>query len=175
MSALSATDIWVCGATRLFAPGVEHWDGHHWHAVPLPRLGLSDSNPGLLMGIAALGSRDVWADVFVPNTAPHTILLHWNGTAWKRPAFPYSGAIPSAVVADGHGGLWLPIDTGNPPVISSWFAHYSGGHWTKTAVPRRTGDQPDVYPMAQIPGTRSMWAIGALNDESGEAILKYGP
>jgi hypothetical protein len=54
--------------------------------------------------------------------------------------------------------------------------HDSGGHWTKTAVPRRNGEQPDIYYMSSIPGTRSVWATGDLSDSGlTEAILKYGP
>lgn len=175
VSALSVTDIWASGDTRGGVPGIEHWDGHHWRATPLPSLGFSDSNPGFIMGVAALTPRDVWADYFVSNTAPHTILLHWNGTAWKRAAFAYPGALPSPVVADGHGGIWVPIDTGNPPALSIWMAHFSDGRWTKTAVPRRDGEQPDIFYSSRIPGTRSIWATGSLDFNVGEAILKFGP
>jgi len=144
--------------------------------VPLPGLGVGNSNPGLIIGIDALAPRDVLAEVWSVNNSPHTILLRWNGSAWKRIAFPYAAGIPTPLVPDGHGGIWFTVDTGNPPVLSLWFVHDSGGQWTKTAVPSWHGEQPDIFYMSSIPGTRSIWATGDLADSGvGEAILKYGP
>jgi hypothetical protein len=52
---------------------------------------------------------------------------------------------------------------------------YADGRWTKTAAPKRAGQQPAIDQLALIPGTRSLWATGGLDADAGEAILEYAP
>jgi hypothetical protein len=177
--ATSASDIWIGGLTSAGKPGIEHWNGQAWQATPLPNLGIGGGDPSqdpFFQGIAAITPRDAWADISVLGVVGTTYLLHWNGTKWSRVAFPFAGFANTPVVTDGHGGLWLSIDTGPAPRTSLWFCHYSNGHWTKTPVPRYAGQQPTVDYLAWIPGTGSVWGTGGLivSQTGGEALLKYG-
>ena len=182
-AARSASDVWVGGGGddtgRL---GIEHWDGHRWHATPLPdlRVAASDLLWANINGFADLGPRDVWADITTENDAsanpPGTILLHWNGKAWSRVAFPYLGSAFSPIASDGHGGIWLAIASGAGGNTVMWFDHYAGGRWSRVKVPRGDGVQPEVFYLNWIPGTRSLWATGEVDfANDGEAVLKYGP
>jgi hypothetical protein len=179
-AALSPTDVWTGGNTSSGAPGIEHWDGHKWRATPLPDLGLGGP-PGTLpiayvTGIAAVGSADVWANIFIlggPSGSFGTILVHWNGKAWTRARLPFAGADDGPVTTDGHGGIWLPLAASATKEL--WFCHFSAGRWTRTPVPSRSGEQPQVQDLAWIPGTRSVWAIGGVSfADLGTAILKDG-
>jgi hypothetical protein len=77
---------------------------------------------------------------------------------------------------DGHGGIWLAMDVGTGQASTAWFCHYSGGRWTRTAVPKTGGQQPLMVNLSWILGTRSLWATGEVDTaDGGEAILKYGP
>jgi hypothetical protein len=181
-AALSAADIWVGGTTSAGQPGIEHWNGHQWQATPLPALGpglgcgcLTDMNG--VTGIAIMGPDDVWADVMTLasfNSNPRSYILHWNGTAWARAPFPYTGIALTPVTSDGHDGLWL-VQAANPGK-EEWFCHYSAGHWTRTLVPPRYGKQPQMQNLAWIPGTGSLWAAGdvSFTSTTSAAILKYG-
>jgi hypothetical protein len=106
-----------------------------------------------------------------------TYLVHWNGAKWSRASFPYAGFANTPVVSDGHGGIWLSIDSGRAPKTFLWFCHYSTGHWTRTVVPSYAGQQPTVDYLAWIPGTSSVWGVGEaiVSQTGGEAVLKYGP
>jgi hypothetical protein len=189
VSARSASDIWAGGSTRSgFAVG--HWNGHGWQEKPLTGLPSGGTSPGGftlvdIVGIAELGPRDVWAVATAfphqgGSTAPGTFLEHWDGTRWKSVSFPYAagGIALTGPASDGHGGIWLAIAHNLGAAHSSfWFAHHSSGHWTKTAVPARSGQQPLLDYLTWIPGTRSLWATGDLSRPSSDddaAILKYG-
>ena len=110
-----------------------------------PDLGLpaSDLLWANINGLADVGPRDVWADITTANDAsanpPGTILLHWNGKAWSRVAFPYAGSASSPVASDGHGGIWLATANGAGDGTIAWFDHYAGGRWTRVEGPERRG------------------------------------
>jgi hypothetical protein len=73
-------------------------------------------------------------------------------------------------------GVWLAAATSLiTRVGGEWFCHDTKGHRTKTAVPKRAGQQPGIDQLAWIPGTRSLWATGGFDADAGEAILKCGP
>jgi len=178
-SATSASDMWAAGLSPAGTPAIEHWNGHGWRATPVPNLGIRVTGPLNLpsfQGIAAITPRNAWADISVLGDVGKTYLLHWNGGKWVRVAFPFAGSANTNVVSDGHGGIWLSIDAGPAPRTSLWMCHYSGGHWTKTFVPRYAGQQPTVDYLAWIPGTRSVWGTGGLivRQTGGEGVLKYG-
>jgi hypothetical protein len=176
-AALSPADVWAGGTTSTGQPGIEHWDGRKWQATPLPDLGLRASllSGPTVDGIAAVQPDDVWAAITtagVNSNRQGVFLLHWNGEAWARAVFPYAGMAIAPVAPDGHGGLWLVLAASNN---EQWFCHYSAGHWTRTPVPRRSGEQPEVQNLAWIPGTDSQWATGGVSfADDGTAVLKYG-
>lgn len=184
---------------------IEHWNGHVWQKTPLPDLGIAAGTPAAIAGITAVAARDAWAEVAVlyppcsarpdggaakPScTAPaddgvansasdssvNTYLLHWNGTAWTRVAFPYPGMAVTPAVSDGDGGIWLTVDVISGSSSTLWFCHFSDGRWTRTAVPKERGKQPSVVYLSWIPGTRSLWAAGTDTADNGSSILKDGP
>jgi hypothetical protein len=179
-AALSPADVWVAGNTTLGEPGIEHWDGHQWRATPLPGFGLGRSaGLGLadVPGLAIVKPDDVWADIAViGGTSPNregVFLFRWNGSSWARAAFPYAGIAIGPVTPDGRGGVWLVLQASANNKL--WFCHYSAGRWTRTPVPSRSGEQPDVSDLVWIPGTDSQWALGSVSSaDGGTAILKYG-
>jgi hypothetical protein len=180
-AARSASDVWVAGGGDGTAPlGIEHWNGRRWQATPLPDLGLPSSDLlwANVSGLADNGPRDVWADITTLDDASAnsagTILLHWNGKAWSRVAFPSGDSALSPVASDGDGGIWLATASSDGENTTAWFDHYFGGRWTRVRVPSGDGEQPEVFYLTSIPGTRSLWAAGGVNfADDGEAILAY--
>ena len=180
-AARSASDVWVGGGGNGTAGlGIEHWNGHCWRATPLPDLGLpaSDLRWATINGVADVGPRDVWVDISTNDTRanlPGTILLHWNGKAWSRVAFPYPGGASSPVASDGHGGIWLATASDGGDGTIAWFDHYAAGRWTRSKVPSGDGEQPEVSYLSAIPGTRSLLAAGGVDfADDGEALLTDG-
>ena len=102
-------------------------------------------------------------------------MLHWNGRAWSRVAFPYLGSAFSPIASDSHGGIWLATASGAGGNTVMWFDHYAG-HWTRVKVPSGGRVPPEVFYLSWIPGTRSLWAADGVDfADDGEAVLTYGP
>lgn len=176
--ASSATDIWVGGvAGTMTGPlGMEHWNGRSWHSTPLPRLGAGRQTLNFIVGIAAIGPHDAWADATTDGGSggASSYLLHWNGRSWTGTAIPYGATADSPVVPDGRGGLWLAVTIGMRRNLTYWFCHYSGGRWTKTPIPG-SGTPAGLLSIqiTWIPGTQSLWATGDMREST--AMYKYGP
>jgi hypothetical protein len=81
VSAASATDIWAIGPT---ASTMLHWNGTTWAKVPSP----DPRHFALVKGVSTVSSSDAWAAGCVCNAkvknSDYTLLLHWNGTSWRR-------------------------------------------------------------------------------------------
>jgi hypothetical protein len=192
VSTTGASDIWAVGVTTAtagngFAAQVTetvHYNGTSWKAVPITGLHLPANETLDSPVVLARSSANVWvysglqgfrsgAGV-VPITG--AVLTHWNGKTWTRIAVPYSTEQTGSIAADGHGGVWLVAgSTGGQLDLY----HYNAGKWTKTVTPTVKGYQADVFALALIPGTTSVWAAGELqstkdNQDGRAAIWKYG-
>ena len=93
VSVLSASDAWAVGAFghghSQFSPKntlVLHWNGSRWTQVPAPNpRGVGTSPFTVLASVSARTPSDAWAvGCACSNDADTTLVLHWNGTAWKR-------------------------------------------------------------------------------------------
>jgi hypothetical protein len=88
IAAISATDVWAVGYEWISniteIPLLLHYNGTIWKPINPSRLRL-----GQLSSVFARATNDVWAvgwTGIVPNVK--ALALHWNGTSWKRVAFP---------------------------------------------------------------------------------------
>lgn len=131
-SALSARSIWAYGGTS-----VAHWNGHSWIASSLARLlpRNTQHSHSFLAGIYAASASSVYVAASggrVGENGP-LILLHFNGSAWHRVAFSKSLGGPAALISDGRGGLWIPVNTGFPGNGS--MEHFSKGVLSSVRLP----------------------------------------
>jgi hypothetical protein len=107
--------------------------------------------------------------------APAGLLLeHWNGHRWTVTQLTKDSGL-AGPVSDGHGGFWFASGRGRALL----FVHVNHGKITSSVVPRGHGEYAQVDALANIPGTRSVWAAGSLPPHAGHSwtgvILKYGP
>ena len=107
-SALSPSSIWAYSRT-----GVAHWSGRTWTRTSLARL-LPKSPLGspFVAGVYAASARSVYA---IGSGGGETVggpvvVLHYNGKSWRRLALSKQPGGPMAVIPDGKGGLWIPVD-----------------------------------------------------------------
>ncbi|HEX9035053.1 MAG TPA: hypothetical protein VF834_24695 [Streptosporangiaceae bacterium] len=186
-AAVSAKDVWAFGYSTSGSRGVTlHWNGSTWRSVPLPKLSLSAGEYLTFMGAVAVSSSDVWATAVAAPGPLTSVLLHWNGTAWHRIVVPSTDDLYK-ITTDGHGGVW--ILGYNRSASTYTFLHDSAGKWTMYPIPTNGISTPypssiifNIYTIAHIPGTTSVWATGdvAYPDkqgiEHGNAVFfKYGP
>lgn len=158
-SALSAHSIWAVGGTLSPDSAIEHFNGTTWQTVSAKALS------GLLFfGIRAFSSTNVW---LLAGQGGVQYLVHFNGASWTRIKVPWNGEVNDPV-SDGHGGLWL---TGFSTSRQSYVIHRtSAGAWSRTAV------SAGLYGLTLIPGTTSLWAVGAKPAGTGSdaVIWAYG-
>ena len=133
-------DVWVTGyATCL------HWDGQAW--TP------SDIHANeILSFIDVVGPRDVWVTGF------HSVIRHWNGTAWATIAVP-EVASPDPVVREDfpfNGGAGA--STGELWVIAKrrGFLHRVDGVWTRVDQ----GTTRELFSVHAF-GPNDAWAVGS--------------
>src|SRR6266704_312054 len=86
VAVVSSNDIWAVGTGLTGdedATLTLHWNGAAWSLVPSPNVGPEVDNR--LAAVTAIASDDVWAvgtQQSTSLTAPHTLTLHWDGSAW---------------------------------------------------------------------------------------------
>ena len=176
VAATSARNAWAVGCTAFcFLSSVSphtvilHWNGTAWTRMPSP----AAARVGALNGVVATSASNAWAvgctgHCFGPMATTTTMIVHWNGTAWRLVASPNPApnSVLTAVAATSASNAWAVgyTRTGFKTLI----AHWNGARWTR--VP-----SPTPGPLSQLLGVgatsaRSAWAVGA--DEKG-AILQH--
>jgi hypothetical protein len=91
VTARTVTDAWAVGYDRnragLLDTLILHWDGTRWSRVSSPN---TASAFNYLFQVSADSARDAWAVGYYcvrncnKNEIDHSLILHWNGTAWSR-------------------------------------------------------------------------------------------
>jgi hypothetical protein len=139
LAAVSATDVWAVGTADIGTKTVIlHWNGKKWHRS-------SSRDPGrgnVLFGVSATSGANAWA---VGNwctttgcAGSHTLIIHWNGTAWSQVKSPNpgTGSILAAVAATSASNAWAVggkcTDTGGhcEPIT----LHWNGKAWSRQAA-----------------------------------------
>ena len=82
VAATSARSAWAVGPLPVGSPNpkalILRWNGTGWEQVPSP----DRAGPAILYGVAATSARDAWAVGYTGGFG-RTLILHWNGSAWK--------------------------------------------------------------------------------------------
>lgn len=123
----SATDVWFVGEKGRVA----HYDGKSITDVP-------SGETATLWGVLSFGPDDVWAVGGTPDTgkAPNDIVLHYDGSTWKRETLPGAalnvslfkvwGPSPDDLFVVGeHGTIWhrtkagWAFEGGDPLLVQS--------------------------------------------------------
>jgi hypothetical protein len=149
VAATSARDAWAAGTLGANPAHtlLVHWNGTTWRRVPSPNpAGPAGTN--IVRGIAATAPGNAWA-VGVDTSAAHyrTMVLHWNGHAWKvvpspNPAGPAAENVLFAVTAPSKNDAWAVGDTftqnGNRALL---VLHWNGRTWHNVPVTSTPGNE----------------------------------
>jgi hypothetical protein len=168
VQAFSATDAWAVGHSMPSVTGLtlaRHWQGSSWTQVATPSPGTRDN---VLTAVAGTSPSDVWAvgyyrDLPYGNRARHSLVLHWNGSAWSRVTSPDVGnaqTVLEDVVALSPTDAWAVGYTnsfgGNTSAIA---LHWDGAGWTVAAAPA-LGTLDHVTALSAT----DIWASGTDSD-----------
>jgi hypothetical protein len=162
VAVISAGDAWAVGYTSSPAGRdaslILHWNGTTWKQVPSP----NPSAGTVLDGVAATSAGDAWAVGFTgmgPRTCRRctTLMLHWNGKAWKRVPSPNPpGGTLTGVAATSARSAWaVGFSQGGTLIL----------HWTGTAWKRVPSPNPATSILEGIAAAsaRSAWAVGSTD------------
>lgn len=130
-----------------------------------------------MAGVYAASARSVYA---IGSGGDETVggplvVLHYNGTSWRRLALSKTAGGPMAVIPDGKGGLWIPVDVF---VLNGRMDHFTRGILSTARLPIRSA-RLRVGSAAIAPGSTAAFVVGysekSLSSSTSTAvILRYG-
>ena len=137
VSVLSSSDAWAVGES----PTVLHWNGTSWAKITIPGLSAGVS----VSAVDALSPSDVWAAGLAPEkvfAVENTLIVHWNGTAWKRVPSPGSfdtnNVIPSlsSVSMDSATDGWAVggVFAKRSNAVTDLALHWDGIRWQRVTT-----------------------------------------
>jgi len=162
VSATSASNAWAVGdyIDQTGAPKTLtlHWDGTRWTRVSSPNPG-----PGFagLSAVSIVSRSDAWAVGFfdLVGLTQRTLLLHWNGTAWKPAIYPGCDGVLSDVSASSASNAWAVGNCSTDPVA----LHWNGTSWTRITVPAPAGARNSLLFGVSSLSASQAWAVGYYN------------
>lgn len=198
VAVLNVTDAWAVGY-HVDDFGVydealiEHWDGSSWSVVPSPWVVGADSS--YLNSISAVSATDIWAVGFYESgfsPVGHTLVEHWDGTAWQVVPSPNDPHIYvdmnylKAVTAISGTDVWAVGQSehfgGLGGSHTSWTltTHWDGKIWSLVPSPspgysgafdpQWTNDLTSVTALSAT----DVWAAGFYRgDTNGELFLRW--
>ncbi|MET8678550.1 hypothetical protein ABZW18_13440 [Streptomyces sp. NPDC004647] len=149
----------VPGSIKDGAPAIQAWDGEAWQKQTLPDVG-----KGELSSVVALASDDVWAAgaAFAADEKgkQSALLLHWDGSDWKRVAAPggdtghqWIGGITALAPDD----IWAVGGTTSGSADRPYAAHWDGKNWTVAKTPDIADGRLRAVGRT---GDGELWAVG---------------
>lgn len=162
VSATGPTDVWAVGSlnTSPYYSLIEHWDGVHWSIAQSGRINT------YLTSVAALAPDDVWA-AGSTNYVGKGLLVHWDGTAWRRTELPAS-IVFRAITALAPDDIWAVGQESTAQFLDLTVAyHFDGTSWTQEATPsplRIHSEDENWLTSVTAVSTDDVWATGIARD-----------
>jgi hypothetical protein len=164
VAATSARNAWAVGCTGCSGgftsstqPLIVRWNGSAWKRVPSP----TSRGGVILVGVAATSASNAWAVGFALTpfapTPFRSVVLQWNGTAWRRVPSPGSqGGLLEGVADTSAGNAWaVGFSFANG---KSLILHWNGAAWK--LVPRP--NPPAFLVGVAATSARDAWAVGYI-------------
>lgn len=169
VAAISASDVWAVGSSGSQVSGqvtvAEHWNGTAWTLVTSPNPGSATNS---LYAASAASSGNVWAVGYYanPDGVTHTLIEHWNGTAWSVVTSPSPGSVNNelfSVVAVSSNDVWaVGFTASNTSAEKTLIEHWNGTAWSVVKSPS-PGTSPvnDVLSSVAAVSATDVWAVGS--------------
>jgi hypothetical protein len=146
----------------------------HTCATAVAGLALSAVAPG----VAAASASDAWAvGTSIAGPALHGVILHWNGTTWKRGATPahQPDGYLLGVTASSASNIWAVGQTNSGNCSSrcdTIIEHWNGCMWTVVPSPNPPSSYLNSLSGIAIVSRDNAWAVGTT-DYSNTLILHW--
>jgi hypothetical protein len=177
VSAVSSTEVWAVGVYyNTSGTGqtlVERWNGSVWSIVPSPNVAGSDNE---LRAVYARASNDVWAvgNYYDQNGTSHTLIEHWNGSAWSITSSPNFGGEDNAltdVTAVAANDAWaVGYYYGATFIGRTLILHWNGSAWTIFSSPNVGASDNSLNGVTAL-AANDIWAVGDYFDNGIDRSL----
>ena len=194
VAATSARNAWAVGYADSTGPTITtlilHWNGETWTRVPSPSPAVSPE----LYGVTATSARNAWAVGYknvetvlngISYSTQETLILHWNGKAWKQVPSPNPRTSYglwddqlNGVAATSTSNAWA-VGTEDIPGVSATSGSYTmilrwnGKAWKRVHSPNPFCSTCDSLYGVAATSTRSAWAVGTVNVGGEVMILRW--
>jgi hypothetical protein len=167
--AVSSRNVWAVGYYDNEAGPrqtlIEHWNGHTWKLVKSPDPGGSGNGDDNDLAAVAGSATSAWAvGSYRKNRADQTLVLHWNGHAWKHVASPNraGNAFLTGVRVISRRNAWAVGSFYNGTAFQTFIVHWNGHAWRRVASPNPGGSARDnrLMGLTAVSAT-SAWAVGS--------------
>lgn len=140
----------------------ESFDGTHWNIVPSPNVGTGNN---LLVGVTAVSPTNVWALGGYQDRAgdERSMVLNWNGSAWKAKTFPLllprgESVLVSGISSSSASNVWVAdVNTARNP--AALLQHFDGTDWDKL-VPLPRGGSSAQFNGIGTAAPNLSWVVG---------------
>jgi len=184
VAATSASNAWAIGYTGT-GTLVLHWNGSTWKRVSSPTPGLEtspvSSTGGTLIGVGTVSAATAWA---VGTTGDcgcgngDSLILRWNGTAWKQVPSPTpaggrkAGAALRNVAATSTNNAWAVGVSGCGCMPSSYWPfilRWNGTAWKQ--VPSAIQSVNTSLSAVAATSASNAWAVGTTG--TGKTLIEH--
>jgi hypothetical protein len=170
VAANSFDDMWAVGNDlREIGPALDsqalilHWNGSAWSQVPV-----QGKFQAQLAGVAAFGTRNVWAVGWIVQGATESLplIVHWDGTAWKPVQSPQiQEANLLSIAGNGSTDIWaVGLVRGIAPHLLA--EHFNGTSWREVKTPNISSAYVDFESVVTVTPS-NVWAVGYYLADSG--------
>jgi hypothetical protein len=177
VSASSARNVWVLGASAAGALRLFRYDGAHWHTMSLPpSTGITATqfwNSHYYGDLVALGPRDVWigTDGLCPTTCS-TNIWHWNGSRWTNDkigmaVFDLAGVSDNDMWVSGYTSRDLGGTRGPGPLVAY---KWNGKKWIRVGLPTVIGED---IPGIAMDAANDLWLTTVNKSRTASEVLHW--
>jgi hypothetical protein len=178
VAATSPSNAWVAGDSWNGTAGqtlIEQWNGSAWCTMTTPDPG-GPAEPNTLYSVAATSATNAWAvGYYGSSTGDHTLILHWDGTAWTQVPSPNPSDLEQnhlfSVAATSATNAWAVGSYATNNVTVSLILHWDGTAWTQVPSP-----DPGPYDtLSKVAATSpvSAWAVGQYGSPTQTLALRW--
>jgi hypothetical protein len=163
VTATSAGNAWAVGAFFTGTAGktlILRWNGTTWVQTPSPNP-TGPVTEMILDGAVATSASNAWAvGDYSTGTSQNTIILQWNGTAWKLVSSPNPGSEPFlyGVAAASASAAWAVGASAGKTLIVRW----NGNAWKQEASPS-PGSGSELRAVTATSAS-NVWAAGDFSN-----------
>ncbi len=180
VAANSAGNAWVVGGYfngTAFQTLITRWNGKAWTKVASPNPGGSSRN-NFINAVTVTSAGGAWAvGKYFNGTAYRTLILRWNGKAWRKVASPNAGSasapnLLTGVTATSAGNAWAVGSYSIGTVAQTLIVHWNGSSWKKVASPDPGGpSRLNLLNGVAATSASNAWAVGGYASSSAEQTL----